>query len=82
MVMMPEWYGISDGSLPARISFLSVGIGGLVLHKLLLSPSSNNIFHKESEKDYIFKGLRELKVVLNNLKYLKSLKQFLIAFSL
>jgi UMF1 family MFS transporter len=25
MVMMPEWYGISDGSLP-RISFLSVGI--------------------------------------------------------
>jgi hypothetical protein len=26
MVMMPEWYGISDGSLPARISFLSVGI--------------------------------------------------------
>jgi UMF1 family MFS transporter len=25
MVMMPEWYGISDGSLPARIS-LSVGI--------------------------------------------------------
>jgi hypothetical protein len=40
----------------------------------------NNIFHKESEKDYIFKGLRELKVVLNNLKYFKSLKQFLIAF--
>jgi hypothetical protein len=52
--------------------------GGLVLHKLLLSPP-NNIFHKESEKDYIFKGLREL-VVLNNLKYFKSLKQFLIAF--
>jgi UMF1 family MFS transporter len=22
MVMMPEWYGISDGSLPARISFI------------------------------------------------------------
>jgi UMF1 family MFS transporter len=30
MVMMPEWYGISDGSLPACISFLSVG-SGLVL---------------------------------------------------
>jgi UMF1 family MFS transporter len=25
MVMMPEWYGISDGSLPA-VFFLSVGI--------------------------------------------------------
>jgi UMF1 family MFS transporter len=32
MVMMPEWYGISDGSLPARISFLSVG--WMALHKL------------------------------------------------
>jgi hypothetical protein len=43
MVMMPEWYGISDSSLPARISFLHrLVFGGLVLHKLLLSPS--NIF--------------------------------------
>jgi hypothetical protein len=39
MVMMPEWYGISDGSLPARISFYRLASGGLVLHKLLLSPS-------------------------------------------
>jgi UMF1 family MFS transporter len=70
MVMMPEWYGISDGSLPARIFFYRLASGGLVLHKLLLSPS-NNIFHKESEKDYIFKGLRELKVVLNKLKIFK-----------
>jgi hypothetical protein len=61
----------------SSISFLSVGIWWIGLHKLLLSPS--NIFHKESEKDYIFKGLRA-KVVLNNLKYFKSLKQFLIAF--
>jgi UMF1 family MFS transporter len=38
MVMMPEWYGI-DGSLPARISFLSVGIWWIGLHKLLLSSS-------------------------------------------
>jgi hypothetical protein len=50
---MPEWYGISDGSLPARISF--IGWHGLVLHKLLLSPSQ--YFFKESET--ISKGLRE-----------------------
>jgi UMF1 family MFS transporter len=31
MVMMPEWYGISDGSLPARISFYRLASGGLVL---------------------------------------------------
>jgi UMF1 family MFS transporter len=59
MVMMPEWYGISDGSLPARISFYRLASGGLVLHKLLLSP--NNIFHKESEKDYILKDSESLR---------------------
>jgi UMF1 family MFS transporter len=82
MVMMPEWYGISDGSLPARISFLSVGIWWIGFAQITFYHLPNNIFHKESEKDYIFKGLRELKVVLNNLKYFKSLKQFLIAFFL
>jgi UMF1 family MFS transporter len=60
MVMMPEWYGISDGSLPARIFFYRLASGGLVLHKLLLSPS-NNIFHKESEKDYILKDSESLR---------------------
>jgi UMF1 family MFS transporter len=56
MVMMPEWYGISDGSLPA-VFLLSVGIWWIGFAQITLSPS-NNIFHKESEKDYIFKGLR------------------------
>jgi UMF1 family MFS transporter len=60
MVMMPEWYGISDGSLPARISFYRLASGGLVLHKFFYHLP-NNIFHKESEKDYIFKGLESLR---------------------
>jgi UMF1 family MFS transporter len=59
--------------------FYRLASGGLVLHKLHHLP--NNIFTR-NRKDYIFKGLRELKVVLNNLKYFKSLKQFLIAFFL
>ncbi|MFB0909347.1 MAG: MFS transporter, partial [Flavobacterium sp.] len=82
MVMMPEWYGIVDGSLPARISFLSVGIWWIGFAQITFYHLPNNIFHKEPEKDYIFKGLRELKVVLNNLKHLNGLKQFLIAFFL
>jgi UMF1 family MFS transporter len=64
MVMMPEWYGISDGSLPARI--LSVGIwwmGFTVTFHYL--PTMSFI---KPEKDYIFKGLRELRAVLDSLK--------------
>ncbi|WP_016990068.1 MFS transporter [Flavobacterium sp. ACAM 123] len=82
MVMMPEWYGISDASLPARISFLSVGIWWIGFAQITFYHLPNNVFHKKPEKDYIFKGFRELKVVLNNLKDLKGLKQFLIAFFL
>ncbi len=42
----------------------------------------NNVFNKKSRKNFIFKGLRELKVVLLSLKDQASLKQFLIAFFL
>lgn len=82
MVMMPEWYGISDGSLPARISFLSVGIWWMGFAQVTFHYLPNNVFHKKPEKDYIFKGLRELRVVLDSLKNMKDLKQFLTAFFL
>lgn len=82
MVMMPEMYGISDASLPARISFLSVGIWWIGFAQVTFYYLPNNVFHKKPEKDYIFKGLRELKVVWQSLKGLKILKQFLTAFFL
>jgi UMF1 family MFS transporter len=82
MVMMPEWYGISDGTLPARISFLSVGIWWMGFAQITFHYLPNNVFHKKPEKDYFFKGLRELRTVLKSLKSMKVLKQFLIAFFL
>ncbi|WP_339921448.1 MFS transporter [uncultured Flavobacterium sp.] len=82
MVMIPEWYGISDGSLPARISFLSVGIWWMGFAQVTFHYLPNNVFHKKPEKDYIFKGLRELRAVLDSLKDMKNLKQFLTAFFL
>ncbi len=82
MVMMPQWYGITDSSLPARISFLSVGIWWIGFAQVTFYYLPNNVFHKKPEKDYIFKGLRELKVVSKSIKKLTKLKQFLTAFFL
>ncbi|WP_367770245.1 MFS transporter [Flavobacterium sp. WC2421] len=82
MVMMPEWYGITDSSIPARISFLSVGIWWMGFAQITFHYLPNNVFHKKPEKDFIFKGLRELKVVFKSLKELTRLKQFLTAFFL
>jgi len=82
MVMKPEWYGISDPTLPARISFLSVGIWWMGFAQVTFYFLPNNIFNKKPRKDFIFKGVKELKVVLQSLKKMTSLKQFLIAFFL
>jgi UMF1 family MFS transporter len=82
MVMMPEWYGITDASLPARISFLSVGIWWIGFAQVTFHYLPNNVFHKKPEKDFIFNGLKELKVVTKSINKQTELKQFLTAFFL
>lgn len=82
MVMKPEWYGISDPTLPARLSFLSVGIWWIGFAQVTFYYLPNNVFHKKPEKDFIFKGLKELRHVLIDLKNHLQLKQFLTAFFL
>jgi UMF1 family MFS transporter len=78
MVMMPEWYGISDGSLPARISFIGWYLVDFCTNYFYHLPII--FFTRNRRKTISSKDSKELKVVLNNLKYLKGLKQFLIAF--
>lgn len=82
MIMKPELFGIVDETLPARISFLMVGIWWIGFAQVTFYYLPNNVYHKKPEKDYIFKGIKELKEVLKSLKKHSSLKQFLIAFFL
>lgn len=82
MVMKPDWFGIVDSSLPARISFLAVGIWWMGFAQVTFYYLPNNVFHKKPEKDYIFKGFKELIVVLKKVAKQQSLKQFLTAFFL
>jgi UMF1 family MFS transporter len=80
--MNPQWYGIEDSTLPARISFLSVGVWWMAFAQVTFYYLPNTIFNKRPRKDFIFKGVRELKEVLESLKKMTALKQFLIAFFL
>lgn len=82
MVLHPEWYSITDPTLPSRISFLSVGIWWISFAQITFYYLPNNVFQKKPEKDFIFKGIRELKIILMNLKNHPALKQYLIAFFL
>ncbi|WP_293871314.1 MFS transporter [Flavobacterium sp.] len=82
MILKPEMFGITDPTLPARISFLMVGIWWMGFAQVTFHFLPNNIFHKKPQKNYIFKGLKELKIVFKSLSLHTSLKQFLIAFFL
>jgi MFS transporter, UMF1 family len=84
MVMKPEIFGIdaSDSGLPARISFLMVGLWWIGFAQIAFYYLPNKTHQKNPEKDFIFKGLKELKIVLIGLKNHLALKQFLTAFFL
>lgn len=82
MVMKPEIYGITDSTFPARVSFLTVGIWWLGFAQVTFSRLPNNPFKRKPEKDYIFKGYRELKIVLQEIKKQSQLKILLISFFL
>lgn len=82
MVMKPEIYGIVDSTLPARISFLTVGIWWLSFAQYTFKHLPNNPYKRKPEKDFIFKGFKELKLVLNEIKTQSQLKILLISFFL
>ena len=82
MVMKPDLYGITDSTLPARISFLTVGIWWFGFAQLTFSRLPNNPFKRKPAKDFIFKGYRELQLVLKEIKSQGQLKILLISFFL
>ncbi|MEN8124359.1 MAG: MFS transporter [Bacteroidota bacterium] len=82
MVLKPEWYGIVDETLPARISFLSVGIWWIGFAQYTFKYLPSNVYNKKPDKSYIFNGYLELKKVLKELKDLPVLFNFLTAYFL
>lgn len=80
--MNPDWFGIDDAALPARLSFLMVGIWwfGFAQYTFFYLPTNNS--GKKLKKDVVFKGFKELRKVLRELKYLGELKLFLVSFFL
>jgi len=82
MIQKPEWFGFTDASMPTRLTFLLVGLWWLGFAQITFKRLPNNVYDKKPEKDYIWKGFRELKVVFNELIHYPQLKMFLISFFL
>lgn len=79
-VLKPEWFGITDASLPARLSFLLVGIWWIGFAQIPFAnlPSERKTY--VSDKNVIAEGFKELTKVWRQLKQMRRLKYFLTSF--
>lgn len=82
MVLNPHWYGITDPTLPSRLSFLMVGIWWLGFAQYTFHILPNNVYNKKPKRDFIFKGFKALRKVFKELIFFPQLRMFLIAFFL
>ncbi len=83
VVFKKEWFGIAadNGSLPAKISFVMVGIWWFGFSQIPLTILPKGTANgKKSEHNLIKSGFIELKKVWLQLKEMKVLKQFLFSY--
>lgn len=81
MILQHDLFGISE-AYASRISFVMVGLWWIGFAQITFKRLPNNVFEKKPDKDYIWKGFRELKIVWNEVKGYPTLKGFLVAFFL
>ena len=79
-VLKPEWFGITDGSFPARLSFLLVGIWWIGFAQIPFNKLPDGIPAVKSDNNSQSNGFNELKKVWNQLQRMNFLKRYLSAF--
>jgi UMF1 family MFS transporter len=82
LIQKPEWFGLQGtGTLPSRISFLSVGVWWLLFAQITFNrlPSVRNR-QQGSIGEMVGKGFKELRKAWNLAKKDRMLMRFLMAF--
>jgi len=80
-VLKPEWFGISDASFPARLSFLLVGLWWMGFSQITFTTLPKSIATGVIRQgNIITNGFIELKKVWEQATHLPLLKKYLTAF--
>jgi MFS transporter, UMF1 family len=80
-VLKPEFFGITDASFPARLSFLLVGVWWIAFAQIPFKrlPAGSPNF-KGAQKNLAKSGFEELSKVWKQLSKMKFMKLYLLAF--
>ncbi|ACT91302.1 MFS transporter [Dyadobacter fermentans] len=80
MILAPQFYGITQKSLPARISFFTVGLWWILFAQIPFYYLPSGKADKEKSGNWIFQGFKELRKVYGRLREQPYLAKFLSAF--
>ncbi len=80
MIQKPELFGLEQGSLPARISFLTVAVWWAGFAQITFRRLPENPFNKTVTEHWFKKGYRELKLVYAQIRELPNLKRYVLAY--
>jgi UMF1 family MFS transporter len=80
-VLKPSWFGITDGTFPARLSFLLVGLWWMGFAQITFARLPKTLPAQQNEANNILtNGFLELKKVWLQVKEMSVLKRYLFAF--
>ena len=74
------FFAPTDAAFASRLTFLLVGLWWFGFAQITYSYLPNNVYNRKPKKDFIWKGLRELKVVYDEMKQQRELRFFLMSF--
>lgn len=80
MIQKPEWFGLTPGNLPAKISFLTVGVWWIGFAQITFYNLPENTQSKKIMMQHLLNGYNEIRKVWFNLAQLPDLKKYLRSF--
>jgi UMF1 family MFS transporter len=84
LIQKPGWFGLGEdpGTLPARLSFLSVGLWwiGFSIYTFVHLPARTTVARDPGDTGYLFKGFQELRKVFREVRGTSHLTSFLLGF--
>lgn len=84
LIQKPTWFGLDEdaGTLPARLSFLSVGLWwiGFSIYTFVHLPVRTHVVRDPGDSSYLFKGFQELRKVFREVRAISHLTRFLLSF--